>query len=200
MKHSLYIILLLLVALYGNVYGQPVVKGDLIEIAQRAFNKNPNVVRSGLAIRNAEADLQIQRSVFDVNSFSEVLIRNNQNTLLGADPRTSLVENSILKNNVLNLSAGLRKRLRTGQLTEFSMNYGFTNNNLPLNSFNQPIGLYLGNNASTLNFSLTQPLLRGKGRQIATALERANYLYVQNTKSTNEFSNSYEIWQIGLAY
>ncbi len=118
MRHCIYAIPLLLAAQYGNVYGQPVVDGDLIEIARRAFNKNPNVVRSGLAIRNAEADLQIQRSVFDVNSFSEVLIRNNQNTLLGADPRTSLVENSILKNNVLNLSAGLRKRLRTGQLTE----------------------------------------------------------------------------------
>ncbi len=200
MKHRLYAILLLLATLCDNVYGQPVVKGDLIEIAQRAFNKNPNVVRSGLAIRNAEGDLQIQRSAFDVNSFSELLVRNNQNTLLGADPRNSFVENSLLKNNVLNLSAGLRKRLRTGQLTEFSMNYGFANNNLPFNSFNQPIGLYLGNNASTLNFSLTQPLLRGKGRQIATALERANYLYVLNTKSTNEFTNSYEIWQIGLAY
>lgn len=200
MRHCICAILLLLAALCNNVYGQPVVECDLIELSRKAFEKNPNVVRSGLAIRNAEGDLQIQRSAFDVNSFSELLLRNNQNTLVGADPRTAFVENSVLKSNVLNLSAGLRKRLRTGQLTEFSLNYGFTNSNLPLNSFNQPVGVYLGNNASTLNFSLTQPLLRGKGRHIATALERASYLYVQNSTSNNEFSNSYEIWQIGLAY
>lgn len=200
MRHCIHAMLLLLAALYGNVYGQPVVKCNLIEIARKAFDKNPNVLRSSLAIRSAEGDLQIQRSAFDVNSFSELLLRNNQNTLVGADPRTAFVENSVLKSNVLNLSAGLRKRLRTGQLTEFSLNYGFNNNNLPLNSFNQPIGLYLGNNASTLNFSLTQPLLRGRGRHIVTALERASHLYVQNAKSNNEFSNSYELWQIGLAY
>ncbi|MCC5613102.1 TolC family protein, partial [Nostoc sp. CHAB 5834] len=162
--------------------------------------KNPNVLRSSYTIRSAESDLQIQRSAFDVNSFSELLIRNGQNTLLDADPRTPYIENSVLRNNVLNLSAGLRKRLRTGQLTEFSMNYGFANNNLPLNSFNQPIGAYLGNNASTINFSLTQPLLRGKGKQVTTALEKAYSLYVENTKNSNEFTNSFEMWQIGLAY
>lgn len=200
MRHYTYAVLVLFTVLASNVYGQPVVKGNLIEMARKAFNKNPNVIRSSYAIRNAKSDLQIQRSTFDLNSFSELLLRNNQNTLLGADPRTSYVKNSILKSNVLNLSAGLRKRLRTGQLTEFSLNYGFNNSNLPLNSFNQPIGPYLGNNASTLNVSLTQPLLRGKGKQVATALERAYSLYVENTKSSNEFTNSYEIWQIGSAY
>ena len=200
MKYGTAAFTLLLTLLSCHVYSQSKVRGDLIEIAQKAFGKNPNVLRSGFAIRNAEADLQIQQSTFDLNSFSELLVRTDQYNLLGADPRTSLVENSVLKSNALNLSAGLRKRLRTGQLTEFSLNYGFANNNLPLNSFNQPVGVYLGNNTSSLNFSLTQPLLRGQGRRIATSLERANYLYIQNTKRANEFTNSYEIWQIGLAY
>ena len=200
MRYYTYVTLVLLTVFASDVYSQPKVKCDLIEIARKAFDKNPNVIRSSFTIRNAESDLQIQRSAFDLNSFSELLIRNDQNRLLGADPRTPYVENSVLKNNALNLSAGLRKRLRTGQLTEFSMNYGFANNNLPLNSFNQPVGVYLGNNASTLNFSLTQPLLRGKGKQVTTALERAYSLYVENTKSNNEFTNSYEMWQIGSAY
>lgn len=198
MRHCLFSILMGVMALASNVCAQ--VKCDLLEISRKAFDKNPTLVRSGLAIRSAEADLQVQRSTFDLNSFSELLFRNNQYRLPGADPRTAFVENSMLRNNVVNLSAGLRKRLRTGQLTEFSLNYGFANNNYPLNSFNQAISPYLGNNTSTLNFSLTQPLLRGKGRPIATALERANYLFVLNAKSGNEFTTSAEIWQIGQAY
>ncbi len=200
MRHCVKVTLVLLMLFVSNVYSQPVVKANLMELARKAFEKNPNVLRSSFAVRNAESDLQIQRSAFDLNSFSELLLRNNQNTLLGADPRTAYVENSLLKSNVLNLSAGLRKRLRTGQLTEFGVNYGFNNSNLPLNSFNQPVGVYLGNNASTLNFSLTQPLLRGRGRQVVTALERASSLYVLNAKSNNEFANSYEMWQIASAY
>ncbi|GAA4414911.1 TolC family protein [Nibrella viscosa] len=198
MRHCLSALLVGLTVLTSDVYAQ--VKGNLIEIARKAFDKNPTLLRSGYMIRSAEADLQIQRSVFDLNSFSELSFRNNQYTLPGADPRTAYVENSILRNNVLGLSAGLRKRLRTGQLTEFSLNYGFANNNYPLNSFNQPINLYLGTNTSGFTFSLTQPLLRGRARPIATALERANYLYLLNAKSGNEFTTSYEIWQIGQAY
>ncbi len=198
MRHCLYGILIGVMALTSDVCAQ--VKCDLLEISRKAFDKNPTLVRSGLAIRSAEADLRIQRSTFDLNSFSELVFQNNQYRLLGADPRNAFLENSILLNNTLNMSAGLRKRLRTGQLTEFSFNYGFANNNYPINSFNQPISLYLGSNTSTLNFSLTQPLLRGKGRPIVTALERANSLYVLNAKSGNEFTTSSEIWQIGLAY
>lgn len=200
MKHCTSGFFLLLIVLSCDAYCQSKVRCDLMGIAQKAFDKNPNIIRSAFTIRNAESDLQIQRSTFDVNSFSELLIRNDRNTLLGADPRTPYVENSVLKNNAVNLSGGLRKRLRTGQLTEFSVNYGFANNNLPLNSFSQPVGVYLGNNASTLNFSLTQPFLRGKGKQVTTAMERAYSFYVENTKSSNEFTNSYEMWQIGLSY
>lgn len=183
-----------------QAYGQSKVRCDLVEIAYGALAKNPNIVRSAFAVGSAESDWRIQRSVFDFNSFSELMIRNDQYNLLGADPRTSYIENSVLKTNTLNLSAGVRRKLRTGQTTEFSMNYGFTNNNFPFNTFNQPVATYLGNSASTLNFSLSQPLLRGKGRQIATALERTYGLYVANAKNNNEFANSYELWQIGTAY
>lgn len=200
MGHIKYIVLLILIALANDAWCQSKIKCDLVEIAYGAFNKNPTLARSAYAVRNAEADLQIQRSTFDLNSFSELSFRNNQYTLLGADPRTTYVENSILKTNTLNLSAGVRKRLRTGQITEVGMTYGFINNNYPLNTFNQPISTYLGNNASTLNFSLTQPLLRGRGKYIATALEKSYALYVENAKSNNEFANSYELWQIGSAY
>ena len=200
MRYFVYTLVLLLAVYADDAYSQSKVKCDLIEIAYNALTKNPNIVRSSYAVGSAESGLQIQRSVFDVNSFSELMLRNDRYNLLGADPRTSYIENSVLKSNSLNLSAGIRKKIRTGQTMEFSMNYGFANNNYPFNTFSQPVATYLGNNASTVNISLIQPLLRGKGKYVATALEQTYALYVDNAKSNNEFSNSYELWQIGNAY
>jgi outer membrane protein len=200
MRYCVYTMVLLLTMYADDAYSQSKVRCDLVEIAYQALTKDPNIVRSSYALRSAESNLRIQRSVFDLNSFSELSLRNDRYNLLGADPRTSYIENSILKTNTLNLSAGLRKKIRTGQTLAFDMNYGFTNNNYPFNTFSQPIVTYLGNNASTLNLSLSQPLLRGKGRFIATALEKTYALYVDNAKSNNEFTNSYELWQIGIAY
>jgi outer membrane protein len=200
MRYFIHTLVLLLAIYASDAYSQAKVKCDLVELAYGALTKNPTIVRSSYAVGSAESDLRIQRSAFDLNSFSELSLRNDRYRLLGADPRTSYIENSLLKTNVLNLSAGVRKKIRTGQTMAFDMNYGFTNNNYPFNAFNQPIVNYLGNNASTLNVSLIQPLLRGKGRAIATALEQTYTLYVANAKSNNEFTNSYELWQIGNAY
>ncbi|KAB7725710.1 hypothetical protein F5984_25660 [Rudanella paleaurantiibacter] len=200
MRNFILVVWLLWLGLDHYANGQATIKTNLLDIASSALAKNPTIVRSEYAVRSAESNLQIQRSAFDLNSFSELLLQTNQYVLPGADPRTALVENSLLKSNTLNMSAGVRQRLRTGQLTEVSMNYRFSNNNYPLNTYNQPISTFLGNNAGTLNLSLTQPLLRGRGRRITTALEQSYTLYVDNAKSNNEFANSYELWQIATAY
>ena len=200
MRYCVYTMVLLLAVYANDAYSQSKVKCDLVEIAYRAFTKDPTIVRSSYAVRGAEADLQIQRSVFDINSFSELSVQNNLYTLLGADPRVPYVESNVLKTNTINLSAGIRKKIRTGQTMQFSMTYGFINSNYTLNSFSLPVSSYLGNNTSALNFSLIQPLIKGRGRFIATSLEKAYTLTVENAKSNNEYTNSYELWQIGSAY
>jgi outer membrane protein len=184
----------------GTLLGQAPIRCDLLQIANGAFSKNPNIARSTLAVQGAQADWQIQRSVFDLNSFSDLSFRNSQNTLVGADPRTAFLENNLLKANTLNFSAGVRRRLRTSQLVEAGVSYGFANNNFPFDNFSQPTSAFIGNNAGTFNVSLSQPLLRGRGREIATAQERAAVLYVETAKSNNEFANSLELAQIGVAY
>lgn len=200
MRYLRYIMLLAMTVYAAEVCSQSRTKAGLVQIAYGAFSKNPNIIRSSYAVQNVASDLQIQRSVFDLNSFSELLLRTDQYSLLEADPRRSYIENNRLNTNVLNFSAGVRKKIRTGQIAEFGVNYGFTNNNFPFNNFNQPVNTYLGNNKSALNFSLIQPLVRGRGRNISTALEKSYVLYVENAKSSNEYVNSYELWQIGTAY
>lgn len=184
---------------FNKLYSQTKIKCDLVEITSRAFDKNPVIKRSSYTIQAAEANLQIQRSVFDFNSFSELEVNNGNNTLNDADPRNQFV-NKALKTNSTNFSAGVRKTIRSGQTANLSLNYGFNNSNLPFDNFNQKVGAYWGNHLSTVNFSLTQPLLKGRGRNIATISERTSYLYIENSRKNNEFTNSYEILQIGLAY
>ncbi|MFZ4931649.1 TolC family protein [Chryseobacterium sp. Mn2064] len=183
----------------SNLYGQSKINCDLVEISNRAFEKNPTLKRSAYTIRNAEADLQIQKSVFDINAFSEVSVKTNRYTLFDADPKNEFVD-KILKTNTLDFSAGLRKKLRSGQITDISLKYGFNNNNFPYDSFDQYVGAFWGNHLSSVNLSLTQPLLRGRGRDITTISERISQLYIENTKSNNEFANSTTILQIGQAY
>jgi outer membrane protein len=194
-----YILLLLLILLISKLHGQSKIKCDLLEISSKAFEKNPTMKRSAYTIQDADANLQIQKSIFDFNSYSEFGIRNSSNRLFDADPRSQFVDRSLKTNNA-NFAAGIRKRFRSGQTTDISLNYGFNNSNLPFDSFNQNVGAYWGNHASTINYSLTQPLMRGKGRDIATILERSSILYIENSKRNNEFVNSFEVLQIGFAY
>lgn len=180
-------------------YGQSKINCDLVGISNIAFEKNPTIQKSAYTIKSAEADFQIQRSVFDVNLFSEVAVKTNRYTLLGEDPRNQFID-KILKTNTLDFSAGVRKKLRTGQITDISLKYGFNNNNFPYDGFNQYVGAFWGNHVSSVNLSLTQPLLRGRGRDVTTISERISQLYIENSKSSNEFTNSNTILQIGQAY
>lgn len=183
----------------NSTYGQSKLHCDLVEISNMAFEKNPIIQRANLVVKDAEADWQIQKSIFDINLFSELSAKNNRYTLFDADPRNQSVD-KILKTNTVDFSAGLRKKFRSGQTTDISLNYGFYNNNFPYDSFNQYIGKYWGNHSSSINLSLTQPLLKGRGRDIATISERISKLYIENSKSSNEFTNSNTILQIGQAY
>ena len=191
--------MLSLVVFVSNLYGQSKIKCDLMEISNKAFEKSPTLQRSAFTIQDAEANLQIQKSVFDFNAFSEVSVRNNNYNLVDADPRNQFID-KVFKTNSINFSAGLRKRVRTGQIADVSLNYGFNNSNLPFDAFNQNVGAYWGNHLSTINLSLTQPLWRGKGRVITTINERTTFLYIENSKRNNEFTNSSEILQLGFAY
>lgn len=182
-----------------SLYGQSKINCDLVEISNIAFEKNPSIIRSGYTIKDAEGDFQIQRSAFDVNLFSEVAVKHNKYTLFDADPRNQYMD-KFLKTNTLDFSAGLQKKLRSGQITDISLKYGFNNNNFPYDSFNQYVGAFWGNHLGSVNFSLTQPLLKGRGREVTTISERVSQLYIENTRSNNEFTNSYTILQIGQAY
>jgi outer membrane protein TolC len=187
------------IAAVNNLQCQSKIKCDLIEISSIAFDKSPNIKRTYYAIQNAEGEFQVQWSTFDFNLNSALSYQNSRLNLYDADPRNQYIDRS-LKSNSVDFSAGLQKRFRTSQIAEVSLRYLYNDSNFPLNTFNQFVGPFYGNHTGVLNFSLTQPLLRGRGRKVVTTGEKAANLYIDKNKFDYEFTNSYEILQIGIAY
>jgi len=181
------------------LYSQSKIGCNLIEVSTIAFSKNPNIKIANYAIQNAEGNLQIQKSIFDFNLNSEVAYKNDKYNLFTADPRNKHV-NKAVRSNSLDVSTGLLKTFRSGQILDVSLKYNYNDSNYPYNNFNELVGPFYGNHFSTVNFQLTQPLLRGRGAKITTALEKASVFYINKSKYDSEFTNSYEIEQIGIAY
>ncbi|TDW51690.1 outer membrane protein TolC [Flavobacterium sp. 270] len=183
----------------NNIEGQSKIKCDLVEISNMTFNKSPNIKRNFYAIQNAEGELQVQWSTFDFRLNSELSYQTGRLNLYDADPRSQYLNQSLNSNSV-DFSAGLQKRFRTSQIAEVSLRYRYNNSNFPYNTFEEFVGPFYGNHTGVLNFSLTQPLLKGRGKKIVTTGEQAAKLIIDKNKLDYEFTNSYEILQMGIAY
>lgn len=181
------------------LFSQSEISSNLIDISNVAFNKNPSIKQSVNTIRDAEANLQIQTSVFDYILLSELSYQRSFNNLLDPDPRNQFID-KYFKTNTFDFNSGLQKKFRGGQRAELGANYNFNSNNFPFDNFNQSVNPYFGNHSGTLSLSITQPLLKGRGRLVTTIPEKISELYIETAKNNFEFSNSYEILQISLAY
>lgn len=181
-----------------SVQAQTKINSDLIQATKIAFTKNPQIKTASLQIQGAEGSLKIQQSAFDYNLNSEMLYQNQNTRLFNADPRNKFLDK--FKTNSFNFTTGLKKRFRTGQIAQIEVKYLFNNNNYPFNQFNEPSTPYFGNHTGTINFNITQPLLRDRGQNINTANERVSKLYIEYNHDNYEFNSSNEIAQIGYAY
>ena len=196
----LFIIIQIIIAFFASpLLGQTKIKCNLLEVTNRAFEKNPTIKSAANVIKDAEGSYLVQKSIFDYNLFSELSYKKSRYNLYDADPRNQFI-NEVLKSNSLDFSTGLQRKFRTGQLAELGVNYSFNNSNYPINDYGEVINPFLGNHIGSLSFTLTQPLLRGRGKNIVTASEKISELYIENAKDNFGFSNSYEILKIGSAY
>ena len=171
----------------------------LIELSKVAIEKSPVLKRNAYTVKNAEAELQILRSIFDYNLNSNLSYQQNRYHLFESDPRNQYLD-KILNSNNIDISAGLNRKFRTGQIVELGLQHLFNSNNIPFNNFNQAIPAFRGDYTSLINLSITQPLLRGRGKSIVTLNEEASKLYIESAKENNEFITSLEILRVGEAY
>lgn len=182
-----------------QTYSQTTIPADIVSLSELTYDKSPIIKRNTLTITNAEGNLQIQKSTFDYQLSSDVSLSRNSLNLFEADPRNEFIDNE-LNSRSTGASIGLFKTFRSSLSANLSVNYTMANDNFPFNSFSQNVGTYIQDHAISSTFSLTQPLLRGRGKSIATALEEASALNLQSTNNNVDFANSFEVLQTGIAY
>jgi len=182
-----------------NVFSQTTVPVDIVMLSELTFSKNPTIKRNVLNITNAEAHLQIQKSTFDYQLISGLSLNRNALNLFEVDPRNEFLDDK-LKSESTGASIGLQRKFRSGLSASLSTDYSMENNNFPFNSFNQNVGAYIEEHKVSSSFSITQPLLRGRGKQVTTALEKASFLNLESTNENTEHANSFELFQTGATY
>lgn len=198
MRKSLAIIVLLQFAIQS--FGQESISVDLVKLSRITLTESPLVKQNILTLTNAEGNLKIQKSTFDYQLTSGLSLRRDKLNLLDADFRNQFISNSELKSAGTSASLGLQKVFRSSLIANISVDYSMARDNSPLDNFNQNVGPDIENHRMSTTFSLTQPLLRGKGKTIATALEEASKLNLESTDNNVSYANSFELFQMGSVY
>lgn len=183
----------------GQTYGQTAIRCKLSVLGELTLDKSPLIRQNKLGIDQAKAAMQIQSSAFDYRLSSGLSLSHNRLNLFEMDPRRQILTDP-LHTNAADFTMAIQRKLRTGLTTSLSIDYAQLSDNYPINRFNQDVGQYIPDHTTTTTFSLTQPLLRGRGAKIATAAENSASLNIETTKYDFELSSSYELLQMGIAY
>ena len=189
---------IILVATISN--GQTTIECDLIELTKLTIDKSPLIQRNELQIQNAEGSFLIQRSAFDYQLTAGFSLSKNKSNLFDVDARNTLLDDRFIETNSSDFSLGLQRRFRIGLLASINLNYDVLSDNFPINQFNQEVGSFISDHTVSTTFSLTQPLIRGRGSRVTTALEKASKLQIESNKSNYELTTSFELLQMAAAY
>lgn len=199
MRKSELFFTMLFIFLAGPVFSQEEISGNLFEISKIAFEKSPTLKRNIISLKSANAELQAQTGAFDYYLNSELSYRNSGYHLFNTDPRNQYLD-KMFKTNNWDFDLASRRKLRSGQSVELGALYGYNNSNSPFNDFSQEILPYSGDYSMLLNLSLVQPLLRGRGKSVTSIPENTSVLQIEFTKNEDEFSTSFQIMQVAIAY
>lgn len=182
-----------------SIYGQSGVQCELSTLSKLTLDKSPSIKSGALNIDNAKANLQVQSSAFDYQLNSEVSLSNNKVYLFNADSRNEIIDDQIKTNNT-DISIALQRKLRSGLSASLGVNYSQLSDNFPINRFNENVGPDISNHTVSTTLSLTQPLLKGRGKRITTALEKGSALNIESAQNNFEITGAYELLQMGIAY
>ncbi|AXG69020.1 outer membrane efflux protein [Kordia sp. SMS9] len=197
-KKAFYIQLIVLLATF-QMFSQSTTPVNLVKLSQITLAESPIVKQNILTISSAEGGFLVQKSIFDYQLTSGISWNRDEFNLFTADPRNSFF-NDPLDSRGAGVSVGLQKTFRSSLTAALSVDYTLATDNFPINTFNQNVGAFIDNHTVSSTFSLTQPLLRGRGRSIATALEEASKLDIESADNNANFANSFELFQMSTAY
>lgn len=200
-SYRLYLLcVVIIINVNSFVNGQTTIPCEILELAKLTLQINPVVKKGVYDINRAEAGVQVQQSEFDYNIVTEIDYQNINKNMFPNDALNSNIDGDYFETRNAEYSVGLQKKFRTGLNANISVGYSLDQNNYTLNSFSEEVGPFVGENASRATLSITQPLMKGRGKKATTALEKAIMKNVENTQKDYSFSVAYEIYQLSSAY
>jgi len=172
---------------------------ELTNLYQLVLSKSPTLERQNIQNRMARIDKQSAASQFDYQIFSDLSFNRSGRYFFDLDPLKDIVGEQ-LKTNNLSLSGGVQRVFRTGLTARANIQYARIGDNLPFNSFNESVDPFIYNNQTSTSLSLTQPLLRGRGRNITTANEKVANTAIERERFNTAFISSNEVHGMILRY
>jgi len=172
---------------------------DLTNLYNITVAKSPTLQRQNVQYRLAEVDKKAAASLFDYQLFSDLSVNRTAQNLFDLDPRKDLIGKQI-NTNSLTLSGGLQRTFRSGLTASAGLNYSRLADNFPFNSFNEEIGANVSNNSTSVSVSISQPLLRRRGRKFTTVNEEVADLGIESQQFTTAFISSGEVFNMIVSY
>jgi len=195
---------LLLLALIGS--GQMFATAQVQAIAcelenlyQITISNSPTIKRQHIQQQKARADKQSATGAFDYQLYTNLFANRSSSNLFNADPRVAIIGNQ-LKTNSISLTTGAQRTFRTGLKASAEVEYSRLADNFTYNSFNEVEEPFMANNATNATVSITQPLLKGRGREITTANEKAATISIESQRFQTAFVASGEVFSMILNY
>ena len=179
--------------------GQSTVECNLLNLSKLTLDKNPTIKVSNLGVDRAKANTKIQASTFDFQLASDASYSQNKLNLFNSDSRSAII-NGKLETDNSTFSLELQRKFRSGINANLSLDYSQVSDNFPLNRFNQEVGANISDHTVSTTLSLTQPLLKGRGRKVTTASEKASVLNLESSENNFRITNAIELLQMGNAY
>lgn len=172
---------------------------SLANIMKLTMNKSPAIKRQQLFIDRSKADRQARFSSFNYLLSSELSYSRNRSNLFQEDGRFGVLDGRI-QTNQIGLGGSVQRLFETGMSASAGINFARTSDNIPFDNFGNEIGRFIGNNNPSINLSVLQPLLKGKGRLVTTASVRAADIDIEKNTLNNIFTSSSELVNAALAY
>lgn len=180
-------------------FAQDTIPCGLLYISELTIEKNPQIQRQRLRIKQAKADRQLSSSIFDYRLVSSLSYNRDKLHLFNQDSRFEVTNGQIHTNSYIS-NIGLQRTFRSGLSSNINLDYSRTANNYPFSDFGEEIGPFISDNFSSVSMSIIQPLLKGRGRKFATANERASSKMIESNVLDMTYVSANELKNMALSY
>ncbi|MEL6626956.1 MAG: TolC family protein [Bacteroidota bacterium] len=202
MKYSAYLLCFAISFTIITSKGQSIqddIPCDLSNVAEMLIDRNPELQRQRYRILQSRANRQTATSAFDYRLLASLTQTRGQQNLFSKDDRFEST-NGLLETQDLIYSSGLQRTFRTGLTSTLSVDYSRLSNNSPFDQFGDATPANTAENFTTLNLSLSQPLIQGRGKKFTAAFENAAAKEIESSELNLTFISSNELYLMSLAY